>query len=184
MFQDTASVLFGVDGLQVIDAEAGPDSTTTVWVVTDHAGAARCPDCGTVSCRPHDRVLTRPRDVAHGLDQSGVCWVKRRWKCTQEQCRRKTFTESVPQVPPRHRIAGRLRELASHEVAERGLTLWVPKIRSHHATCEYSWRRPPSRSRLRTRTLSPQSRLGSCRRVVSGQGSGAAGGYCSDRRIR
>src|SRR5258705_214861 len=24
----------------------------------------------------------------------------------------------------------------------------------HHATCEYSWRRPPSRSRLRTRTLS------------------------------
>jgi transposase len=122
VFQDTASVLFGVDGLQVIDAEAGPDSTTTVWVVTDHAGAARCPDCGTVSCRPHDRVLTRPRDVARGLDQSGVCWVKRRWKCTQEQCRRKTFTESVPQVPPRHRITGRLRELAGHEVAERGLT--------------------------------------------------------------
>ena len=42
-------MLFGVDGLQVIDAEAGPDGTTTVWVVTDHAGAARCPDCGTVS---------------------------------------------------------------------------------------------------------------------------------------
>jgi hypothetical protein len=34
------------------------------------------------------------------------------------------------------------------------LTLWVPKMRSHQATCEYSWRRPPSRSRLRTRTLS------------------------------
>ena len=115
-------MLFGVDGLQVIDAEAGPDSTTTVWVVTDHAGAARCPDCGTVLCRPHDRVLTRPRDVARGLDQSGVCWVKRRWKCTREQCRRKTFTESVPQVPPRHRITGRLRDQAAHEVAERGLT--------------------------------------------------------------
>ena len=42
-------MLFGVDGLQVIDAEAGPDGTTTVWVVTDHVGAARCPDCGTVS---------------------------------------------------------------------------------------------------------------------------------------
>ena len=115
-------MLFGVDGLQVIDAEAGPDGTTTVWVVTDHVGAARCPDCGTVSCRPHDRVLTRPRDVARGLGQSGVCWVKQRWKCTQEQCRRKTFTESVPQVPPRCRLTGRLRELAGHEVAERGLT--------------------------------------------------------------
>jgi hypothetical protein len=30
----------------------------------------------------------------------------------------------------------------------------VPKMRSHHATCECSWRRPPSRLRLRTRTLS------------------------------
>jgi transposase len=48
--------------------------------------------------------------------------VKRRWKCTREQCGRKTFTEPVPQVPPRHRITGRLRELAGHEVAERGLT--------------------------------------------------------------
>jgi putative transposase len=32
--------------------------------------------------------------------------------------------------------------------------LWVPKMPSPHATCEYSWRRPPSRSRLRTRMLS------------------------------
>ena len=27
MFQDTASVLFGVEGLQVTDAQAGPDGT-------------------------------------------------------------------------------------------------------------------------------------------------------------
>ena len=33
-------------------------------------------------------------------------------------------------------------------------TLWVPTMLSLHATCEYSWIRPPSRSRLRTRTLS------------------------------
>lgn len=46
--QDTASVLFGVEGLQVIDAQAGPDGTITVWVVTDHPAAA-CPDCVTVS---------------------------------------------------------------------------------------------------------------------------------------
>ena len=32
--------------------------------------------------------------------------------------------------------------------------LWVPTMPSPHATCEYSWRRPPSRSRLRTRMLS------------------------------
>ena len=34
------------------------------------------------------------------------------------------------------------------------LDLWVPTMPSPHATCEYSWRRPPSRSRRRTRTLS------------------------------
>jgi hypothetical protein len=32
--------------------------------------------------------------------------------------------------------------------------LWVPKMPSLHATCEYSWRRPPSLSRRRTRMLS------------------------------
>ena len=30
----------------------------------------------------------------------------------------------------------------------------VPKMQSPHATCEYSWRRPPSRSRRRTGMLS------------------------------
>src|SRR6266446_648638 len=76
VFQDTASVLFGVEGLQVIDAQAGPDGTVTVWVVTDHPGAAACPGCGTVSARPHDRVVTRPRDVRRGRDHLEVCWLK------------------------------------------------------------------------------------------------------------
>ena len=47
--QDMASVLFGVEGLQVIDAEAGLDGTREVWAVTDHLAAGACPDCVTVS---------------------------------------------------------------------------------------------------------------------------------------
>ena len=115
-------MLFGVEGLQVIDAGAGPDGTLMVWAVTDHPGAAVCPDCGAVSSRPHDRVLTCPRDVGRGLDRVRLCWLKRRWKCAQEGCGRKTFTESLPAVPLRHRVTGRLREQAGHEVAERGIT--------------------------------------------------------------
>ena len=42
-------MLFGVEGLQVIDAEAGPDGTLEVWAVTDHPAAAACPECGTVA---------------------------------------------------------------------------------------------------------------------------------------
>ncbi|MGE5134153.1 MAG: hypothetical protein ACM32E_14770 [Gemmatimonadota bacterium] len=65
-------MLFGVEGLQVIDAQAGPDGTVMVWVVTDHPGAAACPDCGTVSARPHDRVVTRPGTCA-------AAWTT--WRC-------------------------------------------------------------------------------------------------------
>ena len=122
MFQDTGSALFGVEGLQVIDAEAGPGGVTTVWAVTDRPGAAACPDCGAVSSRPHELVVTRPRDVARGVDRLHVRWLKRRWKCLEEDCERKTFTESLPAVPPRSRVTGRLRELAGREVAERGIT--------------------------------------------------------------
>jgi transposase len=122
VFEDTASVLFGVEGLQVIDAEAGPGGTLRVWVVTDHPGAMACPGCGTRSDRVHERVVARPRDVRRGLDQVEVCWLKRRWRCQDGQCERKTFTESLPQVPPRCRVTGRLRELAAAEIVERGVT--------------------------------------------------------------
>jgi hypothetical protein len=45
MIQDTASALFGVEGLQVIDAQSGPDGALEVWAVTDRPAARACPDC-------------------------------------------------------------------------------------------------------------------------------------------
>ena len=119
VFQDTASVLFGVEGLQVTDVQAGPDGTLEVWAVTDYPAAAACPGCGTVSARRHDTVLARPRDVRRAGDRVRACWVKRRWKCLDERCARKTFTESLPQVPPRCRLTARLRERAGAENSPR-----------------------------------------------------------------
>jgi|CZKW01.1.fsa_nt_gi hypothetical protein len=118
-----ASALFGVDGLQVIEADAERDGSVTVWVVTDHPGAAVCPECGTRSVRVHEQVLARPRDVRRGLDEVRVAWLKRRWKCGNDGCARKTFTESLPAVPARCRLTERLRGLAGAEVAERGCTV-------------------------------------------------------------
>ena len=123
-------MLFGMKGLRVTDAEPGPDGTVTVWAVTDHPDAARCPDCGTVSSRAHERVVTCPKDVRCSAGRVRLCWVKRRWKCQNDRCRRKTFTESVPQVPPRCQVTGRLREQAGAEVAERGVT---PAEAARHA---------------------------------------------------
>src|ERR1019366_4772885 len=121
--QDMASALFGVDGLQVIEADAERDGWVTVWVVTDHPGAAVCPECGTRSVRVHEQVLARPRDVRRGLDEVRVAWLKRRWKCGNDGCARKTFTESLPAVRARCRLTERLRGLAGAEVAERGCTV-------------------------------------------------------------
>jgi transposase len=118
-----ASVLFGVEGLQVIEADAELDGSLTVWVVTDHPGAAACPDCGTHSVRVHEHVLVHPRDLRRGVDEVSVAWLKRRWKCGNDGCARKTFTESLPAVPARCRLTERLRGLAGAEVAERGCTV-------------------------------------------------------------
>ncbi len=45
--------------------------------------------------------------------------------------------------------------LGHRRVETTKLVLWVPNIMSPHATCEYSWIRPPSRTRRRTRTFAP-----------------------------
>src|SRR5260370_34123021 len=70
-----ASALFGVEGLRVTDAEREADGSLTVWVVTDHPGAALCPDCGTASGRVREHLLTRPPDLRRGLveDTGGLC---------------------------------------------------------------------------------------------------------------
>jgi hypothetical protein len=40
VFEDTASALFGVEGLRVTDARAGPDGVLEVWAVTDYLQGA------------------------------------------------------------------------------------------------------------------------------------------------
>ena len=122
MVEDTASALFGVAGLRVVDVDADADGPVTVWVVTEHPDAAVCPDCRTRSGRVHEYVLTRPRDVRQGLNEVSVAWCKRRWKCGDERCTRRTFTESLTAVPPRCRLTTRLRQLLGAEIAARGVT--------------------------------------------------------------
>jgi hypothetical protein len=65
--EDIASALFGVEGLQVVEAESEADGTLTVWAVTGHPGAAVCPGCGARAERVHQHVLARPRDQRRGL---------------------------------------------------------------------------------------------------------------------
>lgn len=136
MFEDTASALFGVEGLQVTDVQAGPGGALEVWAVTDYPAAAACPDCGIISGKVHETVLARPRDVRRAGDVVDLWWVKVRRKCGNQGCPRKTFTEWVPQLPPRCRITARLREQAAHEVTGRGIT---PAEAARHAGSPGRW---------------------------------------------
>ena len=118
-----ASRLFALDGVQVAEVDAEAGGGRTVWVVTADPQVAACPGCGTVSQRVKGYVTTRPADLRHGQDRVAVRWVKRRLECREPSCPRKTFTESVAQVPPRCRVTARLREHAAGLVADGGRTV-------------------------------------------------------------
>src|SRR5207248_63726 len=65
---------------------------------------------------------TRPRDLSFPV-ATRLLWRKRRWRCQQPACPRSSFTESVPEIPPRKRITSRLRAAAGHAVALAGRTV-------------------------------------------------------------
>jgi transposase len=115
-----ASVLLGIDGVTVTEAEREADGRLTVWAQV--SGPAACPRCGTAAEHVHEYVVTRPRDVRSGGQNVDLFLVKRRMECASGSCPRGTFTEWVPQVPPRCTITRRLLEHAGAEVAERGIT--------------------------------------------------------------
>ncbi|WP_342673766.1 transposase family protein [Actinospica robiniae] len=73
-------------------------------LVTEGQATRCCPDCGVHSARPHSWVRTRPRDLPVAGRQTLLTWTKRRWRCVEPSCPRATFTEHVPQIPPRHRL--------------------------------------------------------------------------------
>lgn len=118
-----ASRLFALEGAEVVEVDEEPGGGRTVWVVTADPRARACPVCKTASEHVREWVATRPADVAHGGGRVGVVWVKRRWECRVASCPRKTFTKSLPAVPPRCRVTGRLRDHAGRLVSEGGRTV-------------------------------------------------------------
>ena len=112
-------MMLGMDGVRVTEAERGTDGRLTVWALV--TAPAVCPGCGTLSESVHQYVVTAPRDVRVCGEDADLFLVKRRMACLSGSCPRGTFTESVPQLPPRCAITRRLLEHAGREVAERGI---------------------------------------------------------------
>jgi transposase len=113
MPQTSASLLLGLDGVVVESVHVDVDQTRTIHVLTAVDWVAVCPGCTARSSRSKGWVTTRPRDIKIGPDIPRIVWQKRKWLCTNASCKRKSFTESTPSVPPRARMTVRAkREMA------------------------------------------------------------------------
>ena len=113
-------MMLGIDGVMVTEAEREPGGRLSVWAKI--TAPASCPECGTVSEKVHQYVVTAPQDVRICGEDADLFLVKRRMECPVSSCCTGTFTEWVPQLPPRCQITRRLLAQAGAEVAERGIT--------------------------------------------------------------
>jgi transposase len=115
------TILFGLPGVVVerVERVTGEhdESVRLVHVRTAVSSAAGCPCCGVMSTSVKQYRTTRPRDLPYGEERLAVRWHKRQYRCREEACPRKAFTESIAEVPPRARLTGRLCRRAAAEVA-------------------------------------------------------------------
>jgi transposase len=119
---DDTTLLLGLDGVVVERVELDPDGCRVVHLATAEDTPVVCPSCRSPSASPKGWVRTRPRDLPWPTP-ARLQWRKRRWRCRRPDCPRASFTESIPQLPPRARLTTRLRAAAGDAVAVDGRTI-------------------------------------------------------------
>ena len=132
---DATSLLYDLPGFTVVSV-AGADEGVRQVVVTQTAVEHACPRCGVlVGGKPYDLREVRIKDLPMGHRRVEVVWRKRRYRCREVRCPQKVFVERSEQVPPRHRLTGRLRvrleqaasrsaRALSDVAAEYGVSWW------------------------------------------------------------
>lgn len=130
---EDGTTLLGLDGLALIRVELEQDGARVVHVISADEAAAACPTCGVVSTARKGSATTRPRDVPYGPDPVRLVWHKSRWRCREYRCLRRSFTESLPQVPSRCRLTTRLYEQVGAAVAD-GYSCVTSAARAHQVS--------------------------------------------------
>lgn len=109
MVDDTTlgTVVLGLDDFRVLDARLiDGEVELTVETTTVRTG---CPDCGVVA-RAHGRRMTVLRDVGVLGRPCRLAWSKRLWRCEEDRCDRRTWTERRDDVAlPRALLTERAR---------------------------------------------------------------------------
>ena len=112
---DRTSLLFALPGFRVVDVSVEPDGGRRVLVETV-AAEDGCPSCGVLSSRVHERALVRVADLPHGSVPLRLWVRKRRYRCVEDECERRSFTEVTGELPARARLTARLRGRVSSAV--------------------------------------------------------------------
>ncbi len=153
---DVTEVLVGLSGFVVRDAcEVDGELHIDVELAD---GQAPCPGCGTFS----GSVKQRPRPVRiKDAPSFGrrviVWWWKRRFRCRESWCRRRSFTETAEAIRPRARTSERLRELAWRWVRTRPVLEVAAELGVDWRTV---WRHARARIEDRLDACEPPARLG------------------------
>jgi transposase len=122
----------GFEVVSVAEADDGPRRVVIMQIASEHA----CPRCGVIAdVRPYDVRESRVKDLPMGHRPVHVIWRKRRYRCRETGCAQRVFVERSVQIPPRHRLTGRLRSrlesaasvsarALSDVAAEYGVSWW------------------------------------------------------------
>lgn len=110
-----AEALLGLDGFRVLGVVESADEL--VIRIETTAMAAWCAACG-VRAEPHDRMPVEVRDLPCFGRPARLVWHKRRWRCREERCAAKTWTESSADFDAQRIITRRAGMEACRQVGE------------------------------------------------------------------
>ena len=100
-------MLFALPAFRVLQVSLEPDGGRRV-LVESLATEDGCPGCGVLSALVKDRPTSRVKDLPHGVVPLRVWVRKRRFRCAEAACVRRSFTETSGQLPARSRLTTRL----------------------------------------------------------------------------
>jgi transposase len=125
-----AEAMLGLEGFVVLDVVEDPDEL--VITVETTAEVVGCPSCG-VRAEAQDRMPLAIRDLSCFGRPVRLVWRKRRWRCREELCDAKTWTETDAAALPRHLITWRAGVEACRQVGE--LARPVSKLATELGVC-------------------------------------------------
>jgi transposase len=106
--EDATTLLFDLPGFRVVECyedEHNQRHAVLMGTADEHA----CPSCGVLVTKVFQLREMTLKDLPFGHRRLALRWRKRRYACPERACPRRTFTETSTEVPPRHRLTGRLR---------------------------------------------------------------------------